>query len=63
MTQTNEPEHNPWPASAESVIFILDAANGLERKLLEEWLAQHRPAAGSVKSRIFPHLHLIFMLA
>ena len=41
-------DHTPssWPVSGTDgqVIFLLDAANGLERKLLRKWIEQVRPA-------------------
>ena len=33
--------HNPWPASAEKVIFLLDTTRRFERQLLENWIALH----------------------
>ena len=40
----DEPE---WPATADGrrVIFLLDASSRLERRLLETWIARHRPPA------------------
>ena len=35
---------SPWPDGERGVIFLLDAANDLERDLLLEWIEQHRPA-------------------
>jgi glycerol-3-phosphate O-acyltransferase len=33
--------HNPWPPSAEKVIFLLDTTRRFERQLLEQWIALH----------------------
>ena len=33
--------HNPWPTSAEKVIFLLDTTRRFERQLLEQWIALH----------------------
>jgi glycerol-3-phosphate O-acyltransferase len=34
-----------WPGAAgDPVVFLLDASNGLERRLLEAWIEQQRPA-------------------
>ena len=33
--------HDPWPASAEKVIFLLDTTRRFERQLLENWIALH----------------------
>jgi glycerol-3-phosphate O-acyltransferase len=37
----NQLAHNPWPASAEKVIFLLDTTRRFERQLLENWIALH----------------------
>ncbi len=45
------PSEPDWPdAAAERVVFLLDASSGLERRLLEGWIARHRPAACSQAS-------------
>ena len=33
----------PWPEDGRPIVFLLDAANSLERELLLEWIDQHRP--------------------
>ena len=33
--------NNPWPPSAEKVIFLLDTTRRFERQLLEQWIASH----------------------
>ena len=33
--------HNPWPASAPHVIFLLDTTRLFERQVLEHWTATH----------------------
>ena len=35
----NQLAQNPWPASAEKVIFLLDTTRRFERQLLENWIA------------------------
>ena len=37
----NQLAHNPWPASAEKVIFLLDTTRRFEKQLLENWIALH----------------------
>jgi hypothetical protein len=43
-TVGDEPE---WPPEADErrVIFLLDVSSRLERRLLESWIARHRPPA------------------
>ena len=33
--------HNPWPPSAQHVIFLLDTTRRFERQVLEQWIAAH----------------------
>ena len=33
--------HNPWPPSAQHVIFLLDTTRRFERQVLEHWIAAH----------------------
>ncbi len=38
------PDEPAWPgAERRPVVFLLDAASGLERRVLERWIEQHRP--------------------
>ena len=42
-----------WPGAAgRRVIFLLDASSRIERRLLEQWIEQHRPAAATSVSAI-----------
>ncbi|MCC6765414.1 MAG: glycerol-3-phosphate 1-O-acyltransferase [Deltaproteobacteria bacterium] len=42
------PEEPTWPgAERRPIVFLLDAASGLERKVLERWITEHRPADAS----------------
>ncbi|MCC6848010.1 MAG: glycerol-3-phosphate 1-O-acyltransferase [Deltaproteobacteria bacterium] len=42
------PEEPTWPgAERRPIVFLLDVASGLERKVLERWIAAHRPADAS----------------
>ncbi|MBW2448656.1 MAG: hypothetical protein JRG83_22450, partial [Deltaproteobacteria bacterium] len=37
-------DNSGWPSSPSGrFVFLLDAASGLEKKLLEAWIAEHRP--------------------
>jgi len=37
-----------WPdAGGRRIVFLLDAATALERRVLESWIERHRPAAGA----------------
>ena len=38
-----DPDRWP-PADGRRVVFLLDASSGLERRLLEDWIARSRPA-------------------
>ncbi len=35
--------NSPWPEGSTSIIFLLDASNGVERQLLLDWIEAHRP--------------------
>ncbi len=38
------PEDPAWPgAERRPIVFLLDAASGIERRVLEHWIAEHRP--------------------
>ena len=39
--------HNPWPASAPHVIFLLDTTRRFERQVREHWTATHDSHASS----------------
>jgi glycerol-3-phosphate O-acyltransferase len=44
MTRVFEDEPS-WPGVGDNrVVFLLDAASGLERRLLGDWIARHRPS-------------------
>jgi glycerol-3-phosphate O-acyltransferase len=44
-----------WPeAGARRIIFLLDAATSLERRLLEGWIAEHQPAGSEVTAIPIP---------
>lgn len=44
-----------WPKTrGERVIFLLDASSGLERRLLEDWVARHRPENGKTQAECVP---------
>lgn len=34
---------SPWPEDSRPIIFLIDAASGLERQLLLDWIEAHRP--------------------
>src|SRR5512147_814625 len=40
------PDEPAWPGAEERrpIVFLLDAASRLERRLLEQWIEQNRPA-------------------
>ena len=39
------PNEPTWPvAERRPIVFLLDAASNLERRLLEQWIEHHRPA-------------------
>ncbi|PLW83690.1 glycerol-3-phosphate acyltransferase [Kineobactrum sediminis] len=44
MSPANNSTHNPWPATASRVVFILDARNRFEQQLLERWITEHEGA-------------------
>ncbi|MEO6029678.1 MAG: glycerol-3-phosphate 1-O-acyltransferase [Candidatus Binatia bacterium] len=42
------PEDPAWPgAERRPIVFLLDAASGLERRVLERWIAEHRPESST----------------
>ena len=44
---------SPWPEPPEdAVLFLLDAAHGVERNLLEEWCRSTREVAGSATTEV-----------
>ncbi|HUI26019.1 MAG TPA: glycerol-3-phosphate acyltransferase, partial [Candidatus Kryptonia bacterium] len=45
-----------WPAAdARPVVFLVDAASALERRLIDEWIARHRPeSAASTNVELIP---------
>lgn len=44
------PDEPSWPEpAADCVVVIVDAASGLERKLIESWVERHKPAAATVE--------------
>ncbi len=45
--QTPSGFHDPSAASGRAVVFLLDAASGLERKVLLDWIALHGPVGAS----------------
>jgi len=51
-----------WPESGgQPIVFLLDASSGLERRILREWIEQHRPpdlAPGSVEVASLPDSRL-----
>lgn len=41
---------NPWPAdNSQTVVFVLDARNRFEQKLLEQWIDHHAPENSSAE--------------
>lgn len=49
MVGKGERSQGPWPnPPVASVLFVLDADNGVERKMLETWLQSTRPASCDV---------------
>lgn len=53
MVEKGERSQDPWPDSpGASVLFVLDADNGVERKMLETWLRSSRTAPDEADAQI-----------
>ena len=53
MTEPSEPPSSPWPDPPEdSVLFLLDADNSVEQRLLVKWLESTRSASGADDSEM-----------
>jgi glycerol-3-phosphate O-acyltransferase len=48
-------EEQAWPDAGERpLVFLLDASGGLERRLLADWIDEHRPAGASFRAVTLP---------
>ena len=49
------PEAESWPDAGERpIVFLLDASGSLERRLLDEWIEEHRPDGASFQAVALP---------